>query len=196
MVREKRTPWSVSISSLSQRAGQTMDIDGTMPAPDGIGDAVIGIPKGSPVYLSGTAESLPDGLLFTGTVRSMLSGECTRCLKPVSIKLAPAFAAFFTYEGQPQKLPHGEEEIEADGDSGDPQDVYPLDPKSTMLSCETLIRDNLAEALPSQLLCSPDCKGLCPQCGIDLNENPEHRHETTDLRWAELENFRKSLGES
>ena len=124
MVREKRTPWSVSISSLSQRAGQTMDIDGTMPAPDGIGDAVIGIPKGSPVYLSGTAESLPDGLLFTGTVRSMLSGECTRCLKPVSIKLAPAFTAFFTYEGQPQKLPHGEEEIEADGDSGDPQDVY------------------------------------------------------------------------
>ena len=78
MVREKRTPWSVSISSLSQRAGQTLDIDETMPAPDGIGDAVIGIPKGSPVYLSGTAESLPDGLLFIGTVGSVLSGECTR----------------------------------------------------------------------------------------------------------------------
>ena len=72
MVREKRTPWSVSISSLSQRAGQTLDIDETMPAPDGIGDAVIGIPKGSPVYLSGTAESLTDGLLFTGTVGSLL----------------------------------------------------------------------------------------------------------------------------
>ena len=182
MVREKRTPWSVSISSLSQRAGQTLDIDETMPAPDGIGDAVIGIPKGSPVYLSGTAESLPDGLLFIGTVGSVLSGECTRCLKPVSIKLAPAFTAFFTYEVQPQKLPHGEEEIEADEGSGDQQDVYPLDPQSTML--------------PPQLLCSPDCKGLCPQCGIDLNENPEHRHEATDLRWAELENFRKSLGES
>lgn len=49
--------------------------------------------------------------------------------------------------------------------------------------------DALALALPFQLVCRPDCKGLCPVCGASLNDaDPdEHRHETTgDPRWAKL----------
>jgi uncharacterized protein len=49
--------------------------------------------------------------------------------------------------------------------------------------------DALALALPLQLLCRPDCKGLCPVCGISLNDtDPEqHRHESApDPRWAKL----------
>jgi uncharacterized protein len=49
--------------------------------------------------------------------------------------------------------------------------------------------DALALALPIQLLCRPDCKGLCPVCGVSLNDvDPaEHRHETEpDPRWAKL----------
>ncbi|MEO5453716.1 YceD family protein, partial [Bifidobacterium animalis] len=41
--------------------------------------------------------------------------------------------------------------------------------------------------------CKPDCKGLCPQCGLDLNESPEHVHEVTDLRFADLEALKEQL---
>jgi uncharacterized protein len=49
--------------------------------------------------------------------------------------------------------------------------------------------DALALALPIQLLCRPDCRGLCPVCGASLNDvDPaEHRHESEpDPRWEKL----------
>jgi len=49
--------------------------------------------------------------------------------------------------------------------------------------------DALALALPIQLLCRPDCRGLCPVCGASLNDvDPaEHRHEAEpDPRWEKL----------
>ena len=48
-------------------------------------------------------------------------------------------------------------------------------------------RDALALAMPVQLTCRPDCAGLCPECGANLNEDPDHRHEPgPDPRWAKL----------
>jgi uncharacterized protein len=49
--------------------------------------------------------------------------------------------------------------------------------------------DALALAAPFQLLCRPDCRGLCPVCGVSLNDvDPaEHQHEREpDPRWAKL----------
>jgi uncharacterized protein len=52
-------------------------------------------------------------------------------------------------------------------------------------------RDALALTLPSQLTCRPDCAGLCPQCGANLNDDPEHAHEREpDPRWAKLSELR------
>jgi uncharacterized protein len=52
-------------------------------------------------------------------------------------------------------------------------------------------RDAVALALPEKILCRPDCAGLCPECGENLNDNP-HTHEETfpDPRWAALEALR------
>ena len=49
-------------------------------------------------------------------------------------------------------------------------------------------RDALALALPVQILCRVDCRGLCPVCGENLNEaGPEHVHEQApDPRWSKL----------
>jgi uncharacterized protein len=54
------------------------------------------------------------------------------------------------------------------------------------------VRDALALALPSQLVCREDCAGLCPVCGEDLNRaGPEHAHEREpDPRWAKLRELR------
>jgi uncharacterized protein len=55
-------------------------------------------------------------------------------------------------------------------------------------------RDAIALALPDQILHAPDCAGLCPFCGKDLNEEPHvHAEEGTDPRWAALEELRDRL---
>jgi len=55
-------------------------------------------------------------------------------------------------------------------------------------------RDAIALALPDQILHAPDCAGLCPVCGKDLNVEP-HTHEDVvrDPRWSALEDLRDRL---
>lgn len=48
--------------------------------------------------------------------------------------------------------------------------------------------DAYALALPAQIVCRPDCPGLCPECGADLQDDPGHAHEAPrDPRWAALD---------
>jgi len=55
-------------------------------------------------------------------------------------------------------------------------------------------RDAIALELPDQILCRPDCAGLCPVCGKDLNAEPhEHLEREPDPRWAALEGLREEL---
>lgn len=48
-------------------------------------------------------------------------------------------------------------------------------------------RDALALALPTQILCRPECAGLCVRCGENLNHHPDHAHQPEpDPRWSKL----------
>ena len=55
------------------------------------------------------------------------------------------------------------------------------------LDIEELLRDAVVTSLPFVPLCDPDCPGLCDQCGALLAEDPDHRHDVVDPRWAALE---------
>ena len=57
-----------------------------------------------------------------------------------------------------------------------------------VLDLRAWARDALALALPAQMLCRPDCAGLCPVCGVDSTEaGPSISHEREpDPRWAKL----------
>ena len=51
-------------------------------------------------------------------------------------------------------------------------------------------REAVALQFPTQVLCREDCRGLCPQCGVNLNEHPDHAHEQpTDSRWDALKDL-------
>jgi DUF177 domain-containing protein len=55
------------------------------------------------------------------------------------------------------------------------------------LDVRSWARDALVLALPVQIVCSDDCRGLCPVCGENLNKNPDHAHEAEpDPRWGKL----------
>jgi uncharacterized protein len=54
--------------------------------------------------------------------------------------------------------------------------------------------DAVALALPDKILCRPECAGLCPVCGRDLNREPhEHEEVESDPRWAALSELRDRL---
>lgn len=56
-----------------------------------------------------------------------------------------------------------------------------------MIDLEPILRDAVVLELPFTPLCRPDCAGLCPECGADLNRDPDHGHaEPIDPRWAGL----------
>ncbi len=102
-----------------------------------------------------------------------LAGPCMRCL-------APAEEAITVHV----------REYEAD----DPDDDHELQSEYVTdgtVDVTSWVRDQIAFAIPHQLLCRPDCAGLCPVCGRDLNADPHtHDGESVDPRWAALEALR------
>lgn len=107
-------------------------------------------------------------LRFTATV----IGPCMRCLGPA----APSFDIDAREIWQP----------------GEGEELTSPYLQREVLDLHAWARDALALGLPSALVCREDCRGLCPVCGVNLDEaGPEHVHERQmDSRWAKLSELR------
>lgn len=140
-----------------------------VPAPEGIGIDVIGVPAGSLIHLELRLESVTEGVLVSGTADVELVGECARCLTRIEDSCEVDLQELYVYP---------ESEATEEEASRIVDDLIDLEP---------LLRDQVVLELPFTPLCEEDCLGLCPTCGKDLNEDPEHSHgEQTDARWAAL----------
>ena len=124
--------------------------------------------------MSGQFDSIVDGLIFTGRLVAPFVSECTRCLKPIDEDWPVDVTVFFPYEsGQDKANGKGgkskkDDEIDIIAGEDESEDTYPLLENGAFADIEAMIRDTLVESLPLQPLCRPDCRGLCPQCGADL----------------------------
>ncbi len=160
------------------RPGAHRDITRTVTAPAAPEmPAAMWIPAGEPVEVEGSLESVVEGVYAGGTARTHLVGECSRCLDPLEDDVEVRFDELFTY---PEKIPHemsAEEREEVVVLVGDSVDLGPL------------VYDALVLAAPTAPLCRPDCEGLCPQCGIRLEDDPGHHHDVIDDRFAALQGF-------
>ena len=192
MARIEYTDWTVPVAQVGSRAGQTMQVDRDFPAPGGIGDSIVGVKEGEPIHVNGQFDSIIDGLIFTGTFTAPVTAVCARYDRDLSGDWSEQVTAFFPYEDADAGKTKNEdvEIIAGEEESGD---TYPLIDNGAFANIEPLLRDTFVSALPLNPLCKPDCKGLCPQCGLDLNESPEHVHEVTDLRFADLEALKEQL---
>ena len=194
MARTEDSPWAVSVAQVASRPGQSKEIDATFPAPSGIGDEIVGVDEGADVSVVGSFDSIVDGLILNARISAPVHAECTRCLKPIQRDWTVNVTSFFPYEDKSAAGKGGkagkngkEEEVDIIAGEDEAEDTYPLLDGGAWADLEALLRDTLVEELPLQPLCKPDCKGLCSQCGIDLNENPDHQHDMTDIRFAALE---------
>jgi uncharacterized protein len=100
--------------------------------------------------------------------QARVKGPCMRCLGPAE--------PLFDVDAREVSQPGSGEEL---------QSPYVED---GVLDVRAWARDALALVLPTQILCTDDCAGLCAVCGADLNDaGPDHNHDSSpDPRWAKL----------
>jgi uncharacterized protein len=165
----------VPVEQLGRQPGTSEQLTISFEAPEGIGTEVVGIPEGQTVELELLLESVLEGVLVTGTVRSMAFGECGRCLEEVSLPVEVTFQELFEYPGQnrPDQSRHDDQFILVD----------------EAVDLTVPVRDAVVLSLPFNPLCREDCEGLCPGCGVRLADEPGHAHRTVDARWAALEDI-------
>lgn len=134
------------------------------------------------IRLSRTGRSI----LVQGRVATRLIVPCSRCLVPAA---------------QPVEAEIDEEALPSlDIDTGLPLDTSE-EPDALRLTdhheleLDEPIRVAVSLAEPLVPLCRPDCRGLCPECGVNLNDDPGHRHagDGVDPRLAALADLRDRL---
>jgi uncharacterized protein len=171
--RELSRDFVFDMRSLSRQPGSLRDETLTARAPDGVGSGLVLVRAGADVSLDLRFEAVSEGVLVTGSAVAPLTGECARCLDPLTSTIEVSFQELYLYQpGAADKEDDGEERY-LDGD---------------LLDLEPTFRDAVVLALPLSPLCREDCPGLCPDCGAHLAEvGPDHGHgENVDPRWAAL----------
>ena len=129
-------------------------------------------PNPAPAELAVTRAS--SGTVLELTLDVALEGPCFRCLQDAELALQLRLREYQA----------------TNPDSDDERTEYLEDDR---LDLSAWAHDAIALALPDKILCRPDCAGLCPVCGKDLNAEPhEHVEENTDPRWAALEALREA----
>jgi DUF177 domain-containing protein len=116
--------------------------------------------------VSRTASGYALRLAYTGD----LTGPCMRCLEPARVRLEV-------------------EAREVDQSGTDDEELRSPYVTEGELDLSAWAHDALVLAMPQQLLCRPDCAGLCPVCGESLNDAGPGTHDhprEPDPRWAKL----------
>ncbi len=105
-----------------------------------------------------------------------LHGPCKRCLADAHLDIGVAAREYHALDA---------------GADDELRSEYVVDDQ---LELSAWARDAIALALPDQVLDDPNCAGLCPVCGQDLNVEPHtHEDEVRDPRWSALEELRERL---
>ena len=164
--------FTLSIHDLRRQPGEMMVIERAFPNPERIGIDVIGIEANSELTINGKVESVSTGVLVTCEIESVARGECVRCLDPIELPIHVAVQELYYYS-----LP-----VDLDEDEEEPQLIT-----EERLDLLPPLRDAVILDLPLQPHCSEECRGLCPDCGEKIGDNPQgHDHQSIDPRWAKL----------
>lgn len=112
-------------------------------------------------------------VIALGQVRGEAEVLCRRCLAPVHVPIDQEVTLVFR---------EGVSQVEAEA-----EEIYPLPERGNDLDLNGALREHLLLAVPEFLECQEACKGLCPHCGVNLNETTCSCAEgRSDDRWAVL----------
>ena len=159
----------VSVHELMKRPGHMKELELEYYLAEAIGTEVVAIPAGEEVEISVRLESVHEGILATGEIFSVAHSSCSRCLDEMKLKIEVDFQELFAYSVS------SDDELVVSGEH---------------IDLEQVVIDSVVLNLPFQPVCSEDCLGLCAECGLKLNEDPGHQHETAvDPRFSALKDL-------
>ncbi len=137
------------------------------------GQRYLPVPEKVPAELTITRAST--GTVFELAFHVRLHGPCFRCLEDAVLDLPISAREYHANVPEDDEL----------------RTPYVEDDK---LDLSAWARDALALELPDKILCRPDCAGLCPVCGKNLNDEPHaHGEPEPDSRWAALAELKDRL---
>jgi uncharacterized protein len=150
-------------------------VDGFLAVDDGVWEEGDPTPA-SAVHATGRLSPAGSGRYYwSGRVEGTVEGACRRCLITLSAPVREDVHFIFA-------------ETE-DAEAEDP-DVFPLPAGSHQVDLRPAIREQWLLSAPRFVLCRDDCKGLCAQCGADLNTAPCTCQAEVDSRWDALRKLR------
>ena len=124
-----------------------------------------------------------DKVELIGSVKAVVGFECDRCLKPLSVPVEQSFDLLYVPPlGTGDERELGDNDLSMGFYQGDSIDV------------DDLVREQIELALPMARLCSEECRGLCPECGANLNDGEcACKIEQADARCAGLAELKSKL---
>ncbi len=121
-----------------------------------------------------------------GTVRGEMQSTCARCLEPVSTHLEGKLDLFY----YPMSVIARKEEVAIGRDQTDVGFYEEPGP-----ALREVLQEQVMLWLPMRSLCGDECRGICTQCGTNLNRGTcECAPATTDARWDALHNLQLKTG--
>jgi len=131
---------------------------------------------------TGDAERIDGKADIHGAIETDVSLDCTRCLEPITKHLEIPFHAVFVDASEEDT--NAEAEIEED-------ELDESLVEDGEIDMAEVIREQILLAVPDQIFCREDCKGLCPQCGANLNLiDCKCADDDIDPRWAALKSLK------
>lgn len=137
---------------------------------------------GQPAFVHLEVHRALETFTLAGTVETRVRGECCRCLAETELQVRAELRLLF------QRKEATQDELEAVAEE-EAVEILPPGARELDLTCH--VRDAILLELPLRIYCRPDCRGLCPHCGKDLNQGPcGCTEEQTDPRWEALRNIK------
>ena len=159
--------YKIPVHDLMHKPGHMREVETKIILPEKLGEGLAQVPKGAEIDLELRLESVHEGIYVSGRLRTVADAQCSRCLEPMSVPIQVDIQELFAYS------------LEVEDD---------LVIQDEQIDLEQVIVDSVVLNLPFTPICSSDCLGLCPECGVKMNENPDHEHEAPiDSRWSALE---------
>ena len=135
--------------------------------------------------VSGKVERVGADMRVRGEIKSAIAARCDRCLNEVAIAGEMPFDLFYT-PAEASAGRTGEVELHD-------RDLDFATFENEEIDLDNLVLEQIELSLPSRVLCREECRGLCSQCGADMNLEECHCGKPIDPRWQALADLKAEL---
>jgi uncharacterized protein len=123
-------------------------------------------------------DKTPTQVLLTSHIHAVGIFMCDRCVARFEMELSPSYTMLYVFEG-------------VELDRLDPAEFQIISATENTLDITEDVRQTILLSVPLKLLCNERCKGLCPNCGRNLNEGScSCKEDDVDERWEQLRQLR------